>query len=350
MFDHLRWSRVKHGEAPESLVYAGTQRTFSPFLLHYAYGDEDFIESRLDAGTPFSPIEDRINLLIVVGVHLPEVVKAVGASLNLSLLSLEDVMNTGQRPKFEWADDDTGFIVMKHMDVKEETLESEQVSLFWRQGLVVVFLEKESDLLGGLIQRIKMGKGRIRSSNSSYLLAAILDGLVDHQMLALTQISDSAQKLEGQLGQEVTNKFLGKIYELKRELILFRNMLLPVREIFISLLKEDAEIPETVLPYLRDIAGHHEQVVDGVTALHDILTSMIDYQISLIGIRTNKIMQFLTVIATIFIPLTFISGVYGMNFAYMPELHWKYGYFVALGVMGAIAVAMLVYFFRKRFF
>ena len=349
MFDHLRWSRIKHGEAPGSLVYAGTQRTFSPFLLHYAYRGEDFFESRLDAGTPFSPVEDRINLLVVVGVHLPEVVKAVGASLNLSLLSLEDVMNTGQRPKLEWVDDDTGFIVMKHMDIKEEALESEQVSLFWRQDLVVVFLEKESDLLSGLIQRIKKGKGRIRSSDSSYLLAAILDGLVDQQMSALTQTSESAQELEAQLGQEVTSAFLGKLYELKRELIFFRNILLPVREIFISLLREDAEVAETVLPYLRDIEGHHEQVVDGVTVLHDILRSMIDYQVALIGIRTHKIMQFLTIIATIFIPSSFIAGVYGMNFAYMPELQWKYGYFVALGVMGALVMVMLVYFFRKRF-
>ncbi|BCS86910.1 magnesium/cobalt transporter CorA [Pseudodesulfovibrio sediminis] len=349
MFDFLHWNQVKNDAAPGTLVYAGAKREFTPFVLHYAYNKEQVVEARYEDVSQCLLKKDMINLLVVTGVHVPDMIKSMGTTLNLPLLTLEDVMNTGQRPKMSWADDDTSFIVMKHVDVKNENLESQQVSIFWRDGLVILFLEKESDLLTGLINRINKGKGRIRNSDSSYLLTAILDTLVDREMATLGQLSEIAQDLENQLGQRTTDDLLGKLYELKRETILLRNILVPVREIFKNLMHEDAEIPETVLPFLRDTAGHQDQIVEGVTALHDILKSMVDYQISLIGIRTNNVMQFLTVIATIFIPLTFIAGVYGMNFQYMPELAWRYGYFYALGAMGVVGLAMLIYFMRKKF-
>ncbi len=180
-------------------------------------------------------------------------------------------------------------------------------------------------------------------------MSAILDALVDRNMITLARFSNLAETIETELDLKTTDDLLGQLYEIKREVILLRNMLVPVREIFKALLREDAELPDSVLPYLRDTAGHHEQAVDGVAALHDILKSMIDYQLSLIGMRTNRVTQLLTIIATIFIPLTFIAGLYGMNFEFMPELKWRYGYFIILGVMGATATAMVCYFLRNRF-
>lgn len=349
MLDFLRWNKMKVDAAPGTLVYAGEGRDFTPHVAHYSYGPDAFSESQATSGKDISLEPGRVNLLIVTGIHQPKFVKEVGLTLNLPEIYLEDVLNTGQRSKFNWADDDTGFIVMKHMTVDSGIPNYEQVSLFWRENMVVVFLEDGSDLFGGILDRMRKGKGRMRRAGSAYLMTAILDALVDRHMLVLSQLSDTAQELEAKLADKVSDDMLGELYELKRETILLRNALLPVREIFRALFAEDSEIPEDAQPYLQDVAGHQEQTLEGVASLHDILKSMIDYQISLIGIRTNKVMQFLTVIATIFIPLTFIVGVYGMNFRNMPELEWQYGYFVVLGVMVILALGMVWYFAKKKF-
>ncbi|MBG0789748.1 MAG: magnesium/cobalt transporter CorA [Desulfovibrionaceae bacterium] len=348
MFDFIKWNRVKLDAAPGTLVYAGAKRDFTPYVATFAYGPDDLAEQRPESPEAIVLEEGRVNLLVAVGIHQPEFVKGIGARLSIPPLFLEDVLNTGQRAQFVWADDDTGFIVMKHLMVNGGILSTEQVSLFWRENMVAVFLERESDLLGGVLARIRKGKGRIRRSDAAYLMVAILDALVDQHMLALARFSEAAQALESRLGADVSSDFLGDLYELKREIILLRNTLLPDREIFKSLQADDAEVPAAVQPFLEDVVGHSEQAMEGAVSLHDILKSMIDYQISLFGIRTNKTMQLLTVIATIFIPLTFIAGLYGMNFRYMPELEWRYGYFIVLGVMAVIGVGMLWFFNRKK--
>ncbi|CCH50101.1 magnesium/cobalt transporter CorA [Pseudodesulfovibrio piezophilus] len=348
MLHFLRWNQIKLDAAPGSLVYAGAQRDFVPSLQHYMYNTKELIERSLKTVDDIQLSSDHMNLLVLIGIHQSEIIRDLGRTLRLPTLLLEDVLNTGQRSKFTWADDETGFIVMRHMEVKDEKVQDEQVSMFWRQNMIVVLLEDESDMLSGVLSRIRLGKGRIRSADSVYLLCAILDSLVDHHMMVLANFSEAAQVLESKLATNASDQFLGRLYELKRETILLRNLLMPMREIFKGLMREDSEVPESVLPYLHDVAGHYEQTMEGVTSLHDIMKSMIDYQISLIGIRTNKVMQFLTVISTIFIPLTFIVGIYGMNFDNMPELHWQYGYYGVLVIMAFVAVAMFLFFQRRR--
>jgi len=349
MFDFLRWNLLKLDAAPGTMIYAGEKRDFQPTILHCAY-DADNIEERVLAPeTGFTPVPGRVNLLVVTGVHQPEVVKSIGASLNVSPLYIEDILNTGQRPTFTWADPTTGFLVMRHLKMNGAELVDEQVSVLWRDGLVAVFLERESGLLDGLLTRIRQGRGKIRRVDAVYLTAAILDTLVDSHTLALAAIGELAQDLENRLMQHLSDSLLEELYELKRETILARNALMPERDIFKGLLHDDAEVPSDVLPYLQGTAGHLEQTLEAVSSLHDILKSMIDFQISLIGIRTNKVMQLLTVTATIFIPLTFIAGVYGMNFTNMPELQWHYGYHLVLGLMLVVGVGMLLYFKRKKY-
>jgi len=348
MFDFLRWNLLKLDAAPGTLIYAGEARDFTPTIIHCAYDAQSLDEHReMSAG--FAPDPGRMNLLVVTGVHQPELIKELSASLDLPLLYTEDVLNTGQRPTLAWADQNTGFVVMRHLMVEDAQVVNEQVSMLWRDGLVVVFLERESGLLDGVLSRIRQGRGRIRKADATYLMAAILDALVDSHTLALAAIGDLAQDLENRLTATLSDALLGELYELKRETILARNALMPERDIFKGLLRDDAEVPPDVLPYIQDTAGHHEQTLEGVVSMHDILKSMIDYQISLIGIRTNKVMQLLTVTATIFIPLTFIAGVYGMNFQHMPELTWRYGYHTVLGLMCAVGVGMLVYFKKKKY-
>ncbi|MEF2231161.1 MAG: magnesium/cobalt transporter CorA [Pseudodesulfovibrio sp.] len=349
MFDFLRWNLLKLDAAPGTMIYAGEERDFQPAILHCAYDAEGLEELALKPGAAFTPVPGRVNLLVVTGVHQPEMVKSLGADLDLPLLYVEDILNTGQRPIFAWADHKTGFLVMRHLIVADGQVVNEQVSMLWREGLVAVFLERESGLLDGVLARIRQGRGKIRRADAVYLMAAILDALVDSHTLALAAIGDLAQDLETRLMQNLTDSLLGELYELKRETILAHNALMPERDIFKGLLRDDAEVPSEVLPYLQDTAGHHEQTLEGVSSMHDILKSMIDYQISLIGIRTNKVIQLLTVTATIFIPLTFIAGVYGMNFAEMPGLHWAYGYHLVLGLMAVVGLGMLLYFKRKRF-
>jgi len=350
MFDFLRWNKAKLDAPPGSLIYSGEGREFVPFVHQYAYTPETLIEHRCEGDLCAPKTEDGVNLVIMTGIHRPELVNTVSGEMDMSRFHLEDILNTGQRSKFTWADDEAGFLVMKHMTVDDEGLSMDQVSIFWRQDVVMVFLETASDLLDGVVSRIKKGKGKIRRADANYLVAAILDSLVDNQMLALTHFSDQAQELEEDLATDVSDELLGRLYELKRETILLRNELLPVRDIFKTLLREDSEIPDDAHDYLDDIAGHHEQTIEGATSLHDILKSMIDYQISLIGIRTNRVMQFLTVIATIFIPLTFIAGVYGMNFSNMPELQWEYGYYIIMGLMAVIGVGMFWFFRSRKYF
>lgn len=348
MFDFIRWNKMKLDAAPGTLVYAGESRDFDPSVTRYAYNADGVDEAKFKGGeVPL--LDGKINLLVATGIHQPEVINQIGTSLGVPPIFLEDVLNTGQRAKFSWADDTTAFLVLKSMHPNEGGMDYQQVSLFWRDDMVVVFLEQESDLLEGVVNRIRKGKGRIRRSDGAYLMVAVLDALVDNHMHALGVVSEDAQILENKLESTVSDELLGELYSLKREMIIARNTLIPVRDIFKALLREDAEITNDALPYLHDTAGHNEQTLEAFSSLHDILKSMIDYQISLIGIRTNKVMQFLTVIATIFIPLTFIAGVYGMNFTNMPELKWEYGYHAVWVIMGVVGVGMYLYFRRKRF-
>lgn len=348
MFDFLRWITLKSDAPPGSLVFAGETKAFTPSVVIRSYDERRVAEREWTADTALD-LEPGMNHLVhVAGVHDADLIRNVGEALSFPVLALEDVMNTGQRPKFTWTDDETGFLVLKSVDVEDMHLESEQVAIFWRDGLVAVFTENESDVLVGICERLNKAKSRMRSRGSAYMLSAVIDAVVDRELMALGKLGELAERLESELLDGTTDDLLGQLYQIKRETILLRNTLLPVGDIFKALQRDEAEFPEDSLPYLRDVAGHNAQALEGSFALHDILKTMIDYQISIIGIRTNSVMQFLTIIATIFIPLTFIAGIYGMNFQYMPELQWKYGYFIALGVMGAVAVGMLGYFIKKK--
>jgi len=348
MFDFLQWTRFKRDVPPGTLLYAGEKKDFSPNVSGYAYDEQGMVELSIENTDDIEIQPGRTLFIHVQGVHKPNLIKEFGHAFQFPPLALEDVMNTGQRPKQVWLDDETGFIVVKNVSIEEEELHNEQVSLFWRDDFVIVFSENQTDMFDGILGRIRKGKGRIRKGGATYLVTAILDAIVDKHLSALGKLGEAAERLEADLLEKTTDDLLNQLYRIKRETILLRNTLVPVQDIFKKLLAEESETNEITLAYLRDVADHHTQAVEGTVALHDILKSMIDYQISLIGIRTNSVMQFLTIIATIFIPLTFIAGIYGMNFQYMPELQWRYGYFVCMAVMGVLGVSMFIYFIRKK--
>jgi magnesium transporter len=231
----------------------------------------------------------------------------------------------------------------------ETGLAEEQISLFWRGRTVLVFQENEEDTLAPVIDRIRRGKGRVRNAGPDYLAAVLLDLAADTYSAALAALSEQVELFEEEVMRRPDRDTITRIYEVQREVLALRNSVLPLKDMLARLLRgELGELRDETEPYLRDVMDHALQAEDGVDSLHALLGGLMDMHISLSGMRMNEIMKVLTVIATIFIPLTFIVGVYGMNFAYMPELQWRYGYFLVLALMAAVAVIMLLYFRRKR--
>ncbi|WP_187170538.1 magnesium/cobalt transporter CorA [Salidesulfovibrio onnuriiensis] len=295
---------------------------------------------------------DRTTLLRLVGVHDPEIIRAIGEWFSISPLVLEDIMNTGQHPKLEWQEDDSLFIVLKDagFDRSRGCITHEHMAILWKDDVVILFQEKKTSRFDGVLERVRKGR-KIRAAGGSYLVVALLDAIIDKYYGTLEQISSRAEELETALERRQSQNKLQELYRLRRENIILRNTLMPIREMVSELIRDEENgFGQDALPYLRDVGDHANQVADAVKALTEIMQGMIELQISLSGMQANRIMQVLTLVATIFIPLTFVAGIYGMNFEYMPELKWHYGYFIILGVMGVLAVAMAAVFVRKRWF
>jgi len=296
-----------------------------------------------DAGGPS-------HLLILSGLHEAEQVQAVADWFGLHPLSVEDILNTGHRPSLEEYDD---YVLMTFRQIEYEPgtlrLKERHAAVACRENVVVGFLEEPGPVWEGVLGRLRKGKGRVRRLGSMYLVIAMLDALVDGYYATLSAIGADMQELEERLGEGVMDEqALKDIYTLKRTVVGLRNALMPARQALGALhMNEAMEIDDETAPFLADVKGHAEQVVESVQALHDLLSGMLDVQISLAGMRMNKVMKLLTIIATIFIPLTFIAGVYGMNFQNMPELEWEYGYYLALAFMGGLG-GVMAYLFKKN--
>jgi magnesium transporter len=263
---------------------------------------------------------------------------------------LEDILNTDQRPKME----DFGsyiYIVLKMFYPAEPGTEfnTEQVSLILGPNYLISFQESEEDVFEAIRERIRNGKGRLRKLGADYLAHAVLDTIVDHYFVVLEKLGEREEDLEEVLTKNPTTRTLQAIHQLKREMIFLRKSVWPLREVISGLERAESPLIQASTGiYLRDIYDHTIQVIDNVETFRDMLSGMIDIYLSSISNRMNEIMKVLTIIATIFIPLTFIVGLYGMNFKYMPELEWPWGYPAVLLLMAAVSGFMLLYFKRKK--
>jgi magnesium transporter len=232
---------------------------------------------------------------------------------------------------------------------KNKSIETEQISLIIGQNYVLSFQEKEDDIFNPLRERIRKGKGRIRNMGSDYLAYAMLDITVDNYFLVLEGIGEHMEILEERLLQNPDKEILKEIYVFKRENLLLRKAVWPLRELISQLERSDISlIKKKTRPFLRDLYDHTIQVIDTVETNRDMTAGLLELYLSTMSNKTNEVMKVLTIIATIFIPLTFIAGVYGMNFDHMPELHWPWAYFAIMGIMGLIALGMLWYFRRIK--
>jgi magnesium transporter len=278
-----------------------------------------------------------------------EVLERTGDIFGIHPLILEDIQSTNQRPKIEDLENYT-FIVLRMIDYSDDRggIIGEQVSLVLGENFVLSFQERPGDVFDGIRERIRSGKGRIRGMGPDYLAYALMDAVVDHHFVVLEKLAGRVEDIEEELIDDPTPQTLMVISKSKRELIELRKSVWPLREVIGSM--ERAESPligkETSL-FLRDLYDNTIQVMDTIESLRDTVSGMLDIYLSVVSNRMNEIMKVLTIIATIFIPLTFIAGIYGMNFVFMPELEVKYAYFAVLGVMLAVGLSMAYYFRRK---
>jgi len=342
----------KAGLPPGSLVHIGERKTEKPRIRRIAYDEECFEEQDLDGIEEASPskAEPSVTWLNIDGIHQVDLIEKLGKMFHLHPLALEDVLNTDQRPKLDDYEDYICVILkMLTYNDKENQLKIEQVSLIVGPTFVVSLQESEGDVFNSIRERLRKTKGRIRKMGSDYLAYALVDAIVDNYFVVLEKIGEEIEVLEDELLSDPKPETSRTIHHLKRELIFLRKSVWPLREVIAQLERgESGLVKEQTKLFLRDVYDHTVHVIDTVETFRDMVSGMIDVYLTSVSYKLNEIMKVLTIIATIFIPLTFIAGVYGMNFKYMPELEWRAGYVFAWGLMIAFAVILLFYFKRKK--
>jgi magnesium transporter len=333
-------------------VFVGEKRSEKVKLSVINYDGSNFQEKEVRSVGEAVSIRKKssVTWLNIDGVHQPEIIEQVGKSFGVHPLVLEDIANTGQRPKMEDFDDYI-FVVLRMLrfDEKENQTKTEQISVVFGADFVVSFQEREGDVFDIIRERLRNNKGRIRKMGADYLAYSLIDAIVDNYFMVLEKLGEAIEEIEDKLVTEPRSETLQTIHDLKRETVFLRKSVWPLREVISRLERSESPlISKSTFVYLRDFYDHTIQVIDSVDTFRDTLSGMLDIYLSSVSNRMNEVMKVLTVIATIFIPLTFIAGIYGMNFKVMPELDQPWGYPAVLILMLTIAVVMLIYFRRKK--
>jgi magnesium transporter len=343
----------KAGLPPGSLIHIGRRLTDQTRLTLYDYDERHFEERTLAAVGDTAPYRDRptVTWLNIDGLQDTGVLAALGEQFGLHSLILEDMLNTEQRPKFEDLGDSL-FIVMRIFSLPadgKDGLLSEQISLIVGPRHLVTVQEKAGPLLDPIRERLRSGRGLIRKAGADYLAHAIMDAVVDQYFVVLEALGERIEALEDVLVTRPTQDTLRAIQVLKREMTALRKSVWPLREALSAIERSDSSLLHKATgPYFKDVYDHTIQVIDTIEAYRDLLSGMLDIYLSSLSNRMNEVMKVLTVIATLFMPLTFIAGIYGMNFKYMPELEWRWGYLGVWIVFLVTVAGMLLYFRRKR--
>ena len=343
------------GHPPGSLI---AQEVESPHPLNLSliqYGPEipgeEVQLQNLNQILPFSK-KVPVSWLNIDGSHQIEILEELGSKLEIHPLILEDIHNTSQRPKLE--DYDRYLFLEMNMlswDEEQSQVEAEQISLLLGDTYLITFQESKKDVFDAVRKRIREGKSRLTNGGPDYLAYSLIDAVVDHYFLVLENIGEQIEFLEDELVKDPDPETLHAIHDLKRELIFIRKSVWPLREVISALERgESPTFQQPTLIYLRDVYDHVIQIIDTVETFREMASGMLDIYLSSVSNRMNEVMKVLTMIATIFIPLSFIVGLYGMNFKYMPELSWRWGYPMVWGVILAVVAGMVIYFRRKKWF
>ena len=352
MLRFMKKMSKKVGLPPGALVHVGDKKTEYVRIRVIDYDEENLEERELEKIEDCFSYKERssITWINIDGLHEVDIIQRIGTHFGLHPLVLEDILNTGQRPKMDDYENYI-FVISKMLFFDEEINQTriQQFSLVLGPNYVISFQEKFGDVFNPIRERLRKAKGRIRKMGADYLMYALIDSIVDNYFIVLEKIAERTEELEEGVINNPSPEILQTIHNLKRELIILRKSVWPQREVVSGLERGESNlIQEKTIVFLKDLHDHTFQVIDTTEALRDIVSGMLEVYLSSISNRMNETMKLLTIIATIFIPLTFIAGVYGMNFKRMPELDWGWGYFIVLGVMFIVFVAMLIWFRRKR--
>ncbi len=349
---HITKLKKKTGMPPGAVHYVGEDRDFIPNIYLVEYNAETFAQTPLkDIGDIKEiPDEPAVRWLNVEGIHDTRLIEKIGARFNLHPLILEDVVNTSQRPKLEEYDNCI-FISMKSL-VYHEKLEKvvpEQISIILMKNMVITFQEKIGDTLSEVLERIKLSKFKIRSKGNDYLVYALIDLVVDKYYTSIEALGNQLESLEEEVFDNPTTDSLHKIQSTKHELLEVRRSVYPLREVINRFQKDDLDyIDDNNMKYFNDVYDHTIKIIDTIETYRELNTGLKDIYLSSVSLKMNQIMQLLTIVGAIFIPLTFLAGIYGMNFEFMPELHWKWSYPVFWVVILAVSLSMIRYFKKKK--
>jgi magnesium transporter len=342
----------KTGLPPGSLVYVGDKISKGTRIRVIDYDAENYEQKELYDYREIVKYKDTntVTWINFDGVHNPELIEKVGREFSLHPLVMEDILNTDQRSKIDDYDDYIFFVTRMFYNIKGiDEVRSEQISVVIGPNFVLSFQESEGDIFDVLRERLRLNKGKMRRQGPDYLGYCLLDMIVDNYFSIIERLGEEMESLEEELVGEPGPDTLQKIYGIKQRMISLRKSVWPLRDAVSRFNKlENPIVSDTTRIYMRDIYDHTVQVIDAIETYRDTTASMIDVYLSSISFKMNEIMKVLTIISTIFIPLTFITGVYGTNFHFLPELGWKYGYFAMLGIMLAVGITMLIYFKRKK--
>ena len=347
----------KAGEAPGTLISSATSGEVKIHVL--AYNIEKVIDEEVnDIESAFDiKLEGGVTWINIDGLSDINAIEKIGEKLNIHKLTLEDILSIGQRPKFEEYGEYI-FVVLKMLFFNESKgrVESEQLSIILTKDYVVTFQEKVGDVFENIRVRLKKENAKMRKLNTDFLLYSLVDAVVDHYFIVLEKIGEKIEHMEDQVIDNPVPKTLKQIHKIKSDMLFLRKSVWPLREVVNTLTKTDSStINDSTHIYFRDVHDHTVQVIETIETLKDMAGGLLDTYLSSVSNRMteasnrmNEVMKILTIFASIFIPLTFIAGVYGMNFEYMPELKWMYGYPMIWAVMIIMTLVMLIYYRKKK--
>lgn len=334
---------------PTDPIYIGQKKVENIIINRIEFNELEFNKVKMNRLENLLEERDEntTQWLQIIGLHDVEIVSQIGKDLNLHPLTIEDSLNMSQHPKIEEFGDYI-FINTKNVFINDDNeLETEQISFILRDNTVITFEENKSDVFDFLTRRLEEGSS-LRKNNADILLYSLLDSIVDDYFLTIGEISKKIDLVEDDLLSDASRELLQKIYNLKRDLVYMRNILWPMRNIMSKISRMDYEdIGDKTLYYFRDVYDNIVQMIDIVETYRDICSGMLDTYLSSIGNRTNDVMKVLTIFSTISVPLTFLTGVYGMNFMYQPELQWKYSYLI-FWIISIIIIGVMLKYFRNK--
>lgn len=343
---------VTKGLAPGSLVFIGKQKMDKPDLKLMAYDKEHLIEKQIGSLSEIQAYthKDGVTWLNINGIHDIDLIKALGDYFSISPMLLEDILNTDQRPKFESFENHDAFILkMIHFDEVLQKIVVEQVSLILGEHFVITLQERKGDVFAGVRERIRNKKGRVRLNDNDYLLYALMDAIADNYSIAIEIVGRKIDDLERKLFQYNEKGLAEEIYTLKTELNYLRKSVRPVKDVVNIYLKAESPFfQEKNLVYLRDLNDLITHSAESIELYNSLVSDQLNIYNTNMSNSLNQVMKVLTIFASIFIPLTFLAGIYGMNFEYIPELKYQYSYPIFWGIVIVIGLALVIYFRKKK--